>query len=652
MDQAQFEALMARAPKAPEPAPQQQPTAGEQGGAFTLENLSPELQQNLGDISSGIQNDPLSPGDGDSLAPPGTPAPLESLMTGGAKGLFETKDFLFGETPPEQRSAFRSTIEARDTELDKASLISGFSSGIGQFAIAMVGLGKAQQVAKALPWFGKGLAALPKTVESAKAALAGAVAFDPHEERLSNLIQTTPMANPINAWLAADPKDSATEGRLKSALESVGLDAAIIGTFLGAGRVWKSLRTGDATEASRLVDQMEAERNAVQEAQAVSQVPEEGGPGGGIATSQPEQQPADGRASGGRAALEDLPEPTPIPQSEGQAGSGDVAPQSTATEQPRITSTPTAAAAEEGTRLNSPQPRIRLSDENTEALLDGMHNDAFAIAQSGGWLEAVEMGHTFGRGEGIPYLKLSGDAELGNFMARVVDVAEERLDRIKGGATLPDAKVNEVVGQMTSLFNADPAQVLGMIQQAGKEASGMVAQMEAGYLVANRMFQDSYALAVRISMGDFAEFGGRDAALAELKKRASIASSVYGAARSMTAAGGRAVRRMRAEFRIDPEAVKTLDTVDADRLVQLLVDTEGNPSSVAKALNPSLMSKVVDWGQFMLINNLVSGPKTQLINMLTNSYMVGARPLERMLGAAVHGDSRTFKAAVKQYNYI
>lgn len=35
-----------------------------------------------------------------------------------------------------------------------------------------------------------------------------------------------PLANPLNAWLAADPEDSEAEGRVKSALESIGLDLA------------------------------------------------------------------------------------------------------------------------------------------------------------------------------------------------------------------------------------------------------------------------------------------------------------------------------------------------------------------------------------------------------------------------------------------
>lgn len=52
----------------------------------------------------------------------------------------------------------------------------------------------------------------------------------------------------------------------------------------------------------------------------------------------------------------------------------------------------------------------------------------------------------------------------------------------------------------------------------------------------------------------------------------------------------------------------------------------------------------------------MSGPKTQLINIVTNSYMVAARPVERMLGASLPANDpqsgRVFREAVRQYTYL
>ncbi|MGR9131735.1 hypothetical protein [Rhizobium leguminosarum] len=205
-----------------------------------------------------------------------------AVGTGGLKSVFETKDFLFGDTPREEQSAFRQTTEDFDQTLKAAHpILNGLASGIGQFTVAMVGLGKIGMVAKALPWVGEGVAAIEGlkggsvALESGKAALAGAIAFDPHEARLSNLIQDTPLANPFNAWLAAKPGDSAAMGRLKNAMESLGMDAALIGTFTGGLRIWRYLKEGRKAEASRAVTQLETDmaRHIAQEQQGANAPP-------------------------------------------------------------------------------------------------------------------------------------------------------------------------------------------------------------------------------------------------------------------------------------------------------------------------------------------------------------------------------------------
>lgn len=71
-----------------------------------------------------------------------------------------------------------------------------------------------------------------------KAMAAGAIAdfsvFDPHEARLSNLIQSVPeLENPVTEYLQADEDDSKIEGRIKSVLEGAGLGAGIEGIFRG-----------------------------------------------------------------------------------------------------------------------------------------------------------------------------------------------------------------------------------------------------------------------------------------------------------------------------------------------------------------------------------------------------------------------------------
>ena len=124
--------------------------------------------------------------------------------------------------------------------------------GISQFATGMLGAGKLLGPIKAA----QKLKAAGKTgravYEVGRGGMVGAVAIDPHEERLSNLIEQFPaLQNPVTEYLAADPSDSAAEGRFKNALEGIGLDLAIIGTLGAAVRGYRHLKAGDPEQAAK-----------------------------------------------------------------------------------------------------------------------------------------------------------------------------------------------------------------------------------------------------------------------------------------------------------------------------------------------------------------------------------------------------------------
>lgn len=78
----------------------------------------------------------------------------------------------------------------------------------------------------------------------ANATVAGAAAdfsvFDPHEERLSNLIESFPaLKNPVTEYLAADEDDGVFEGRIKGVLEGAGM-GALLEPFMYGLRVLKN----------------------------------------------------------------------------------------------------------------------------------------------------------------------------------------------------------------------------------------------------------------------------------------------------------------------------------------------------------------------------------------------------------------------------
>jgi len=93
-------------------------------------------------------------------------------------------------------------------------------------------------------------------------ALTDAFAFDPHEDRLSNLIQENEaLANPVTEFLAAEPDDSDAEGRFKNALEGLGLGLALDG-FVKSVKVLRANRIEKREARQLLADKEQAKKLA------------------------------------------------------------------------------------------------------------------------------------------------------------------------------------------------------------------------------------------------------------------------------------------------------------------------------------------------------------------------------------------------------
>ena len=133
---------------------------------------------------------------------------------------------------------------------DPESTTGKMVENVAQFLTGFVGAGKI----KAL----KSISPATKIGKAAKAAAQGGVAdfvaFDPLEERLSDLIEEFPaLRNPVTDFLDADPSDSAAEGRFKNALEGLGLGVVTDAFGLGVKAIGKA-RT--ARIAAQQVDAM------------------------------------------------------------------------------------------------------------------------------------------------------------------------------------------------------------------------------------------------------------------------------------------------------------------------------------------------------------------------------------------------------------
>lgn len=479
-------------------------------------------------------------------------------------------------------------------DLNKPESVTGqFAATISQFAVGMVGIGKITAGYSAATKAGR------FALEAGKAATVGAVAFDPHGPRLADLIEKAPaLTNPVTRWLSSDPTDSAAIGRVKNALESLGMDALIAAPLMAGVSMYRASRA--YREGAITKQELEATIKATEP----------------VASKPPAAAPLPGRD---------------------------------------VMSLSSEATIQKGIAV----PEVPM--EVTENILKALRADADAIATHGDWTSAINAGHAFSTLKvQVPWNKFANmPDDLAAFTLRVSEQIEGTLKQAKGGGdtgVMSDAQMRMMVGQRAAMWNEDPAALMAMLQQAGKGARSLAANMEAAFLVTQKAHQDTFALANRIRMGDLDAFNGdKDVAMRILHQMVGVMTDSFGQATAMRAAAGRTLRRNREEFAVTQAQVDKLRDIDPNMLVDTIINAGAHPKNLARLANPSFMARLLDPAQYLLVNNLLWSPVTHGVNLITNLYNVGVRPLERTIGSfAVRGSegSAIRQEALKQYSYM
>ncbi|MER9178933.1 hypothetical protein [Mesorhizobium sp. M0767] len=545
---------------------------------------------------------------------------IDAAARGATKAVFETKDFLVGEPQEANKSDFRKSIEAQDRAAGERSIGYSLSSGIGQLSVGLIGAGKLLAPVKA---FTKSSAVLKTGYEMAKGALAGYTVLDPHEDRLSNLVEEFPdLQNPVTNYLAADPDDTAAEGRFKNALESIGADLALV----GAVKIIKLLRSGDKEGAAKAISQLEKSRQA-----NANEFGQDFGPGnqpvgkdtpvdvvGGV------DQGAGGNVPGAQASGAASPVVKPGEGTIEQLGTRP--PINPKTGQPIL---PTEKVAPKVVQTEE------IADADLQAILKDSAADAKAIQTYGSRFKAQEAGYDFGKKVPLPWQKLRTTGNTASLIQRSAKVLEDRFNSAKGGKVQTDARVKQLAKELGDQFNEDPALIIGQIAEAGDKAKLLAPQMEAALRLGNRMFNDADELATKISNGNLQEFGGNVAlATQEFMSRLGVSFDTMAAANSMLANSGRTLRFARSQFRFKPADLARLKGMDPNQVITIVRKAGGDPKKVAMLLNQTWGKRVLDEATWHLTNGLLWMWPTHMVNLTTNAFMLAARPTEKVFGSA------------------
>ncbi len=169
---------------------------------------------------------------------------LEGLGVGGIKIDGDGVSLVSGE---ELQGLRRPADMAKLPEIGAPSSVTGsMVKGVTQFVTGMAGVGKAMKLAGVT----KAAGAAGYAQTALQGAAANFAAFDPHQNRLSNLIESVPaLQNPVTAYLASDPSDGDAEGRFKNALEGLGLGVMTDG-FVKGVRMLREVSRAKATAST------------------------------------------------------------------------------------------------------------------------------------------------------------------------------------------------------------------------------------------------------------------------------------------------------------------------------------------------------------------------------------------------------------------
>lgn len=557
---------------------------------------------------------------------------LNAVGTGVVDAGFQAKDFFTGEPADEDKSEFRLQNEAAKTQLRDSGLVNNLVMDISQFTAGLVGVGKIMAPIKG------GGAVARGAWEIARGAAAGFLVMDPHEERLSNLlVQYEPLRNPVTEYLAAGPNDSATEGRLKNALEGIGMDLAMVGIFELGLKAIKSMRAGDEAGAQQALKQAE-ELQTKFDADRAAREAIEGTPANELDEAFPARAPSD-----------DMARPT----AERQVADVEVAPQArpeAGTIEPVKSE---AAAVPMRPKDQGYTPTVEVPETSVKTIVTTARQDAEAAARFGSREAAVSAG-AIARGVDLPWQKINSTDDVEALVASTTREIQSQMDAAKGGSVLTDAKVHQMIQSAARHWGADPSVVMGEIVKSGERSTHMVADLEASFIISQKLFEDSYTLATKIRTGMLDDFGGDvTKAHAELARRLTAAADMMAQGSAMRAAFGRGLRRMRSQFAIKPEDIAKFKDMPPDRLADIVSQSGGDIEKLKEVVKPSFGRRIIDEGTFLLTNNLLWNWTTHAVNTSTNLYMLVARPTEKLIGSLVQGGrgSAIRRQAMKEYAY-
>jgi hypothetical protein len=488
-----------------------------------------------------------------------------------------------GEVGKALEDANQSVAEFDGSTYRPKTTTGGVTQGVSQFVAGFIGAGKFMKGVE-------GFEALPTILKGfSQGAVADAMAFDPKQDRLSNLFNDfaenhPSLRNPLTDFLAAKENDLDAEGRLKNAMEGVVAGGAIEGvlrTFRAFKTVFKTRETEGVEAANKkwgdLAEQLSKDATT---------------------PTAPKTGFQDGEISGGQRSGNDLAQTT-----ETQVVDAAQTSETTAVD---------AVAAQNRAVRNINEPL--LDDSEIRSIINQVKDNPEFLSE----------------GQVRPNANYNYDRLLTDDGAKLaLDQVAEQVTPILDAAHR-SYKSFESIRSTAEFFGANPEQLLVDLQSAYKNTKQIEATLVAGRSLVAGLSQKAAKLAREVE---------RDSSLyPELEKTLQQAANVDKLVRGVRSSTARATAsgNINVLANLTPAEIKALQVASPEQFLKIVQGKSG-------------LERVVSAHNEFWINALLSGPRTHIRNIVSNAIQMVALPSERMIGGLLRGDMEQIRAGAATF---
>lgn len=506
-----------------------------------------------------------------------------------------------------------------------------------------------------------------------KSLFAGAAGFDPAEAGMANLLNGV-LGDPITEYLSHKEGDSRAEGRLKNALENAGMNLPVDALFLAIKGI-RAARAGNLKESQALSDQVAHELESWQTR--------------GTAAEPAAAPKADASVPGGTAE----PKAPTGPAFDGASADGSKVAKQARTvvlEPPTPLDPPTHVSNTDGA-IEPFRPTFEWGKDAGEELLSRFGE---AIRNPGRMTSDIR---------DYIYKNLSRvrTADEGKWLANEMGrMAAEDFDRAMG----PSVTLQQIETEATAAAKA-VAEYTGtdwrqMIMMAGADRADMrkIMQRTIGYRVmTEQASQRTGYLASLINKGDLTKWAGnREAAIDEFVQALTLQHAIAPTTEGIKSEFGRGLSVLRADVgpssgkaklpkeglvqpveaasaeakaasaaaspaaqvekavadKAKQQVIAALggDEAAMDKLIARLAIAGDNTKASGMIIRNAFNKGFMDVHNELLINALLSSPKTSIVNMATGLLKTAVvMPTERLIAGMLKGDPAMMREAADQY---